>query len=130
MPAVAESNNNNMASKENKQSIKVLDDLMAKLNISKSQDEINAAAANVASFINGPIEEADAPTKYVYRLLSKNHSSIKLRVDDFEIILDIPIIVCIESRSLIPYHLMMAGYNGGTRSHNEEFSPHIYESVN
>lgn len=65
MPAVAESNNN-MASKENKQSIKVLDDLMAKLNISKSQDEINAAAANVASFINGPIEEADAPTKYVF----------------------------------------------------------------
>jgi elongation factor 3 len=67
MPSVAAANNTaNMATKENKQSIKVLDDLMAKLNISKSQDEINASAANIATFINGPIEEADAPTKYVY----------------------------------------------------------------
>jgi elongation factor 3 len=58
MPAV-----DNMASKENSKSIKVLDDLMAKLNISKSQDETNAATANLATFIHGPIEEAEAPTK-------------------------------------------------------------------
>ena len=50
-------------SKENAQSIKVLDDLLAQLSISKSKDEVNAATHNIASFINGPIEEQDAPTK-------------------------------------------------------------------
>lgn len=49
--------------KENAQSIKVLDDLMAKLSVSKSQDEVNAVTNNIATFINGPIEEQDAPTK-------------------------------------------------------------------
>ena len=48
---------------ENAKSIKVLDELMAKLSVSKSQDDTNAAARNIATFINGPIEEADAPTK-------------------------------------------------------------------
>jgi elongation factor 3 len=48
---------------ENAKSIKVLDELMAKLSVSKSQDDTNAAAQNIASFINGPIEEAAAPTK-------------------------------------------------------------------
>ncbi len=55
--------------KENAQSIKVLDELMAKLTVSKSQDETNAATASLASFINGPIEEAAAPTKYVLTIL-------------------------------------------------------------
>ncbi|CAG8961552.1 hypothetical protein HYFRA_00006086 [Hymenoscyphus fraxineus] len=50
---------------ENKNSIKVLDELMAKLNISKAQEDINAATHNLAVFINGPIEEHDAPTKTV-----------------------------------------------------------------
>lgn len=49
--------------KENKQSIKVLDELLSKLTVSKSPDETNAAAGNIATFINGPIEEHDAPTK-------------------------------------------------------------------
>jgi elongation factor 3 len=48
---------------ENAKSIKVLDELMAKLTVSKTQDETNAAARNLATFINGPIEEAEAPTK-------------------------------------------------------------------
>lgn len=48
---------------ENKNSVKVLDELMAKLNISKAQEDINAATHNLAVFINGPIEEHDAPTK-------------------------------------------------------------------
>ena len=48
---------------ENKQSIKVLDDLMKKLNISKSQDEINGSSQEIATFINGDIEEEDAPTR-------------------------------------------------------------------
>jgi elongation factor 3 len=48
---------------ENAKSIKVLDELMAKLNVSKSQDEATTATLNIATFINGSIEEADAPTK-------------------------------------------------------------------
>lgn len=48
---------------ENKNSIKVLDELMAKLTVSKAQEDINAATKNIATFINGPIEEHDAPTK-------------------------------------------------------------------
>ena len=51
------------AKMENAQSIKVLDDLLAKLSISTSQDEVNAATRNIATFINGPIEEQDAPTE-------------------------------------------------------------------
>jgi elongation factor 3 len=51
------------AASENAKSIKVLDELMAKLSVSKSQDDTNAAARNIASFINCPIEEADTPTK-------------------------------------------------------------------
>jgi elongation factor 3 len=62
MPSV-ETMADTTSKKENAQSVKVLDELMAKLNVSKSQDETNAATANLASFINGPIEEADAPTK-------------------------------------------------------------------
>ena len=68
MPALAEAattttSNNKMA--ENKNSVKVLDELMAKLSLSKAQEDINAATHNIATFINGPIEEHDAPTKYV-----------------------------------------------------------------
>lgn len=47
------------------QAVKVLEELLGKLTISKAQDEINASAASIATFINGDIEEADAPTKYV-----------------------------------------------------------------
>jgi elongation factor 3 len=51
------------ATKENKGSVKVLDELMAQLNISKEQDQINSATHNLAVFINGDIETNDAPTK-------------------------------------------------------------------
>jgi len=50
---------------ENKGSIKVLDELLAKLNLSKDQADINAATHWIATFINGDIETKDAPTKYV-----------------------------------------------------------------
>lgn len=49
---------------ENAKSVKVLEGLLSKLTVSKSQDEINAASLNIALFINGDIEEEDAPTKY------------------------------------------------------------------
>lgn len=61
----------------NKESIKVLDDLMSKLTVSKEQNDINAATHNLAVFINGPIEENDAPTKYV--LESLHFCSVTLR---------------------------------------------------
>lgn len=48
---------------ENQKSIQVLDELLAKLSISKSADETSAAAGSIATFINGDIEEHDAPTK-------------------------------------------------------------------
>lgn len=48
---------------ENQKSVKVLDDLLNQLTISKTADQTSAAAGNIATFINGDIEEHDAPTK-------------------------------------------------------------------
>lgn len=48
---------------ENQKSVKVLDELLSKLTVSKTADETSAAAGNIATFINGEIEEHDAPTK-------------------------------------------------------------------
>lgn len=48
---------------ENQKSVKVLDELLNTLTISKTADETSAAAGNIATFINGDIEEHDAPTK-------------------------------------------------------------------
>lgn len=50
---------------ENQKSVKVLDELLSKLTVSKTADETSAAAGNIATFINGEIEEHDAPTKAV-----------------------------------------------------------------
>jgi len=57
-----------MSSKENKGAVKVLDELMAKLNISKEPAEVEEASQNLAVFINGDIETKDAPTKTVEAL--------------------------------------------------------------
>lgn len=48
---------------ENAKSVKVLDELLKKLTVSKAQDEINAASQGLATFVNGDIEEHDAPTQ-------------------------------------------------------------------
>ena len=48
---------------ENQKSIQVLDELLNNLTISKSAAETSAAAGSIATFINGDIEEHDAPTK-------------------------------------------------------------------
>lgn len=48
---------------ENSKSLKAIDELFAKLTVSKSQDEINEAAQEIASLINGDIVEGDVPTK-------------------------------------------------------------------
>lgn len=61
---------------ENTKSVKVLEDLLSKLTVSKSQDQINAASLDIATFINGDIEEQDAPTKAI-ELLKKNLANKK-----------------------------------------------------
>ena len=48
---------------ENAQSVKVLDELFQALSVSKTADEVSAASNNIATFINGAIEEHDAPTE-------------------------------------------------------------------
>ena len=55
--------NDKTVKSENSKSLKVLEELLGKLTISKAQDEINAASLDLATFINGDIEEADAPTQ-------------------------------------------------------------------
>jgi len=50
---------------ENSKSLKVLDELFAKLSVSTEAADIEEASNNLASFINGPIEEHAAPTKVV-----------------------------------------------------------------
>ncbi|TKA30017.1 Elongation factor 3 [Salinomyces thailandicus] len=51
--------------KENKQSTKVLEELMGKLQISKPGDEAKGVSQELATFINGDIEEHAAPTMTV-----------------------------------------------------------------
>ncbi|ORY77668.1 elongation factor 3, variant 1 [Protomyces lactucae-debilis] len=52
----------------NKQSIKILDELLQKLSIAKDEAEVSAATHSLSSFINGAIEEQDAPVKAVETL--------------------------------------------------------------
>jgi elongation factor 3 len=54
-----------MSAKENAQSVKVLDELMQKLTISKDADSIKEASSAIASFINGRIEDLDTPTRTI-----------------------------------------------------------------
>lgn len=64
MPSVAEASKHTDAQikSENSKSVAVLEELLKKLSVSKAQDEINASALDIATFINGDIEEKDAPT--------------------------------------------------------------------
>ncbi|OLL24351.1 Elongation factor 3 [Neolecta irregularis DAH-3] len=62
------SNSSHLAETETKGSVKVLDELFQKLTVATSPEDIDAASKNIASFINGPIEEQDAPTKIVENL--------------------------------------------------------------
>lgn len=48
---------------ENAKSVQVLDELMQKLTISKEADAIKEASSALASFINGRVEDLDAPTR-------------------------------------------------------------------
>ncbi|TEY34334.1 hypothetical protein BOTCAL_0635g00020 [Botryotinia calthae] len=85
MPSIETPSNPTTTGKmaENKNSIKVLDDLMSKLSVSKEQTDINAATHNLAIFINGNIEENDAPTKTVdalkKQLANKKDANVRER---------------------------------------------------
>jgi len=57
-----------MAAKENAQSLKVLEELMGKLTVSKTADETKATSIELATFINGDIQELDTPSKTVESL--------------------------------------------------------------
>ncbi|KAF2752885.1 ARM repeat-containing protein [Pseudovirgaria hyperparasitica] len=78
MAPAAETASYNAASvkSENRTSVKVLEELVSKLSISKDAAEITATSQNLAVFINGDIEEADAPTKVV-ALLQKQLNNKK-----------------------------------------------------
>ena len=54
-----------VSSKETAQSVEVLEDLIKNLNVSGSQDEVNAASGNLASLFSGPIPEQTLPAKAV-----------------------------------------------------------------
>lgn len=54
-----------VSSKETAESVEVLQDLIKNLNVSGSQDEVNAASSNLASYFSGPIPEQTLPAKYV-----------------------------------------------------------------
>jgi elongation factor 3 len=51
------------AAAENAKSLKVLDELMQKLSISKEADAIKESAGALATFINGRIADLETPTK-------------------------------------------------------------------
>lgn len=51
----------NQSEVENAQSIKVLDELMSKLTVSKEAGDVKQASTDLASFINGRIEDLDVP---------------------------------------------------------------------
>ncbi|CUS12761.1 unnamed protein product [Tuber aestivum] len=61
---------------ENQKSVKVLDELLQKLSVSKTKDDATYAAENLATFINGPIEEHEVPTK-ILNLIKKQLANKK-----------------------------------------------------
>ncbi|RAH41388.1 putative translation elongation factor eEF-3 [Aspergillus brunneoviolaceus CBS 621.78] len=65
MPAADASSLPAATSKETAQSVAVLEDLLKNLNLSTSQDEVNAATDNLAHLFSGPIPEQVLPLKAV-----------------------------------------------------------------
>ncbi|CAZ79971.1 unnamed protein product [Tuber melanosporum] len=61
---------------ENQKSVKVLDELLQKLSVSKTKADATYAAENLATFINGPIEEHEVPTK-ILNLIKKQLANKK-----------------------------------------------------
>jgi len=55
---------------ENSKSVKAVEELLSKLNISKEQDQILSVSQDLATLVNGDIEDADAPTQ-MFELFKK-----------------------------------------------------------
>lgn len=74
------------SSKETKQSVATLEELLKTLSIAKTQDEANAAGGNIATLLNGPIEEQAVPLKAVEvlkkQLANKKDAQIRERAID------------------------------------------------
>ncbi|PYH92215.1 ATPase component of ABC transporter [Aspergillus ellipticus CBS 707.79] len=68
MPAVDVSSVPAVSGKETAQSVAVLEDLLKNLSVSTTQDEVNAAADNLAHLLSGPIPEQTLPLKAVEAL--------------------------------------------------------------
>lgn len=65
MPGVDVSSVPAVSGKETAQAVAVLEDLMKNLNVSSTQDEINAASNDLAHLLSGPIPEQTLPLKAV-----------------------------------------------------------------
>jgi len=74
------------SAKETKQSLTDLEGLLQKLSLTKTQADANSAAGNVATFLNGPIEEHDVPLKAVElfkkQLANKKDAVVRERAVD------------------------------------------------
>lgn len=62
-PAATASSSKGAQKAENSKSVKAVEELLSKLSISKAQDEISQVSLDLASLVNGDIEDADAPTQ-------------------------------------------------------------------
>ncbi len=87
MPAVDAMTSTPVSSaKETKSSIHTLEQMMQNLSVSKTQDEINSAANNLAILMNGPIEEHAMPLKAVEtfkkQLANKKDAAVRERAVD------------------------------------------------
>ena len=52
-----------VSAKETAKSVGVLEEMIKNLSISKSQDEANTQATNIATLLHGPIEDQSIPAK-------------------------------------------------------------------
>ncbi|KAL2847425.1 elongation factor [Aspergillus pseudoustus] len=81
MPAVDIASVPAVSGKETAQSVAVLEDLIKQLNISSSQDEVNAATGNIAHLFSGPIPEQTLPLKaaeaFKKQLANKKDSKVR-----------------------------------------------------
>ncbi|KAL2811648.1 armadillo-type protein [Aspergillus granulosus] len=81
MPAVDIASVPAVSGKETAQSVAVLEDLIKQLNISSSQDEVNAATGNIAHLFSGPIPEQTLPLKaaeaFKQQLANKKDSKVR-----------------------------------------------------
>ncbi|KAF4956736.1 hypothetical protein F66182_18348, partial [Fusarium sp. NRRL 66182] len=68
MPAVDVSSVPAVSGKETANSVAVVESLIQNLSISKTPDEANTHANNLATLLNGPIEEKTVPLKAVEAL--------------------------------------------------------------